>query len=592
MIAPAVATFSMIIGHDLLLESSMLLHLSHLFATVIALSYLHHVLFSNTKSKAVLWGLGLGSMVMVLNLLILSRAQSMIASQPSSNTAQHPIEILVQSARISHTTSLEQQSRSYESAHQEYRRRYEIEPPPGFQEWYNYAVELQSPIIDDYDTIMNSITPFLKLSGEEVVRAMNEIIKTPDVELWKCEFSSYSAELSCSHPTRKNDRHISSSLGHILGEFYGVLPDVDFLVNHLDEPRILLPTSGSYDKYGSNKSFAVVDLAQQSTWEIISQNCAENHVQDVADRNLDVGSTLVFLNNSSSAGDLCQHPKYSHMHGMLSSPTSFKLIKGLVPVLSTGSLSTMGDILLPSPAYSEEQFEYQESQDMPWASKKNEFFWTGSTTGGYVGQETTWSHFHRHRFVSLAQTFRTWTTSTPSRNSKVSNGDGIGMVDWLVSYIVNKKLFNVSFTKIFQCDPQACADQKSVFSMSPISPASRIYKSRLTFDLDGNGISGRFYSLLASRSLPLKQTILREWHDDRLVPWVHYVPISLGMEELQDVVWYFTVDARGKELAREIAEEGRVWFGKAMREVDRGLYVYRLMLELARLQDPMRGPMK
>jgi len=128
--------------------------------------------------------------------------------------------------------------------------------------------------------------------------------------------------------------------------------------------------------------------------------------------------------------------------------------------------------------------------------------------------------------------------------------------------------------------------------MSPISPASRIYKSRLTFDLDGNGISGRFYSLLASRSLPLKQTILREWHDDRLVPWVHYVPISLGMEELQDVVWYFTVDARGKELAREIAEEGRVWFGKAMREVDRGLYVYRLMLELARLQDPMRGPMK
>jgi hypothetical protein len=64
------------------------------------------------------------------------------------------------------------------------------------------------------------------------------------------------------------------------------------------------------------------------------------------------------------------------------------------------------------------------------------------------------------------------------------------------------------------------------------------------------------------------------------------------MEELQDVVWYFTIDKRGKELAREIAEEGRAWFGKAMREVDRGVYIYRLMLELARLQDVNRAALK
>ena len=46
-------------------------------------------------------------------------------------------------------------------------------------------------------------------------------------------------------------------------------------------------------------------------------------------------------------------------------------------------------------------------------------------------------------------------------------------------------------------------------------------RSRPVFDMDGNGISGRrCYKLLASRSTPLKQTILREWHDDRLVPWL------------------------------------------------------------------------
>ena len=96
------------------------------------------------------------------------------------------------------------------------------------------------------------------------------------------------------------------------------------------------------------------------------------------------------------------------------------------------------------------------------------------------------------------------------------------------------------------------------------------------------------YQLLASKSVVLKQTLLREWHDDRLVPWAHYVPVSQSLEELPELVSYSTTSERGQRKAKEIADLGREWHAKAFREVDLSIYVYRLLLEMARLQDPKR----
>jgi hypothetical protein len=60
------------------------------------------------------------------------------------------------------------------------------------------------------------------------------------------------------------------------------------------------------------------------------------------------------------------------------------------------------------------------------------------------------------------------------------------------------------------------------------------------------------------------------------------------MEELPELVTYLTSSESGQQIAREIAESGRDWYSKAFREVDMSIYTYRLLLELARLQDPER----
>lgn len=44
----------------------------------------------------------------------------------------------------------------------------------------------------------------------------------------------------------------------------------------------------------------------------------------------------------------------------------------------------------------------------------------------------------------------------------------------------------------------------------------------------------------------------------------------------------------GREIGRRVAEAGKYWDGKALREIDRGVYFYRLLLEMAWLQNPER----
>ncbi|PHH73337.1 hypothetical protein CDD80_3898 [Ophiocordyceps camponoti-rufipedis] len=316
------------------------------------------------------------------------------------------------------------QSQSYEAARDEYHRRYKLQPPPGFEEWYKFALARGAAIIDEFDTIFKSISPFL-------------------------------AFRDLSHSSR--------------------------------------------------------------TWQELTQGCVNGTIMDPFNGNtskvLDTFG-LPFVQNSSVM-DICKHLEYRDMHGLSLSPTSMKLIRG-VPVLSTGTLSNMADILIPSPAYTESGFKYVQEVDVDWENKRNKLYWTGSNTGGYA-KDGTWLSFHRQRFVDFVQNKR--------RREHDYLRIGKTGLERVKSTFLNSRLYNVAFTRIFQCKRRQCREQRTHFQpIKPWANKDEALRYSLAFDLDGNGISGRFYKLLASKTLPLKQTLLREWHDERLVPWVHYAP--------------------------------------------------------------------
>ena len=96
-------------------------------------------------------------------------------------------------------------------------------------------------------------------------------------------------------------------------------------------------------------------------------------------------------------------------------------------------------------------------------------------------------------------------------------------------------------------------------------------------------MSTRFYRLLSSQSVVLKQSWIQEWHDDRLVPWVHYIPVTMGMDELPSLINFLVNDPEGKRLSIEISREGSTWSRQVLRRIDMSIYVYRLLLELAEI---------
>ena len=56
-----------------------------------------------------------------------------------------------------------------------------------------------------------------------------------------------------------------------------------------------------------------------------------------------------------------------------------------------------------------------------------------------------------------------------------------------------------------------------------ITAANEPLNSKLVLSMDGGGADPDFYTKLKSNSAVLRQGIIREWHDERLVPWLHYV---------------------------------------------------------------------
>lgn len=549
-------------------------------ASFIALIQIIHMLPWQAKARSTLWVLALISLFPYLsNVYAIRNAQY---SAPNFGPSQqHPVEALVHSAKADFEDLLQRQSKNYTTAHGEYRRRYNVEPPPGFEAWYQFAIENKSPIIDDFDMIFDSISPFWKLSGKEVTKIISDAQNAPNSDLWHCSYSGSETKAHCVHPWRTFDRHIGLLFDKLFEGLGVALPDVNFLVNHLDEPRVLLPPLSlrGGDSHGK-WNFNMTDISHQPSWDAITKFCTPQR-RGTSSRSKQTVETygLPFVTHPTLEMDLCRHPEYSAMHGLVMSPTSFSLIEGLVPILSTGSLSTMGDLLFPSPAYIESGFRYDEAHDVEWDMKQNNLYWAGSSTGGFAS-DNRWQFYHRQRFVKLAQNLE-------GRQHSYLRESG-GTIHRMRSSFLNGRLFDVAFTRILQCKRKHCRDQSAYFNFKSWADKDRALQSRLVFDIDGNGISGRYYKLLASKSAPLKQTLLREWHDERLIPWVHYIPVSQHMEELPELVFYLTSTQAGQQRAKEIAEQGRMWFYRAFRDVDFGIYTYRLLLELARLQDPER----
>lgn len=512
--------------------------------------------------------------------LVLSTT-SAISDDPAGTWSQHPVAVLHRRAEEEFEALLGRQSKTGAAAEAEYTRRYERQPLPGFQAWVAYALTHGSPIIDDFDTIAHGIHPYYNLSASMVDRRMREATANTDGTLYndrvgRCSFSKGKFNEGC--------RHFADPLTALLGNARQLAPQVEFLINFLDEPSVLPDYHEAHHLGGSMWE----DLSHKPLGAAVAEACRVHGnwtTTPLVDDRISMYG-IPFVADVAAAKDLCQHSEYASLHGFLMCPATMRRMTSSVPILSQAAPSPFADILYPSTHYGLRSSLYKQSQDRAWSRKRNAAYWTGSSTGGQWSHDT-WLQGHRQRLAILGmhKKERNFTYLRTSADSSTS-------IHPYTSAAFDSSLFNVGLTRIVGCNDEAiCDEQKTFFNLPrPMDSELEAFRYRFLLDIDGNSYSGRFYRFLASRSVPLKVSIFREWHDERLMPWLHYIPVSPSMEELPELIRFLATTSEGQRISRRVAEAGREWYFKSLTPAHQGIYVYRLMLELAWMQDASRHP--
>lgn len=245
---------------------------------------------------------------------------------------------------------------------------------------------------------------------------------------------------------------------------------------------------------------------------------------------------LLFPKNITHIRNICELPKAGDTHGIFLSPGSIWHTNTLVPIFSRAKLSTNQDLMMPATDYSSSMTyyykPYNESEDIPWDQKENRLYWTGGTTDGNFHDES-WRNSHRFRLVKdLNNETKPISLLRQKDGAWESHKSTMGALS---------KYIHVKFSGVSHCSNEECdriRDPAEGLAFTSHEDMKTSYGSKFAFDIDGTSYTERFQRLLQSHNTVFKMTIFQEWHDDFLVPWVHYVPVSLGMKELPETLRY------------------------------------------------------
>lgn len=342
--------------------------------------------------------------------------------------------------------------------------------------------------------------------------------------------------------------------------------------------------------------------------------------------------------------ELCHQPDLLRLHSFFMTAPKLRPIQELVPVFSRSKTDNYHDILIPLRRADEPmRMEYN---DKDFIIKKKSLFWRGSVEreSRPTPYQYDLSHGgHQERLVHLVNskdnnTNEKITLVLPEAMFKMSDGtDRLTHTHQQTPvHSFNDLLpIDVGFTnytgpskeemtiKPLPSPPSAPDDANSTITL----PEELMYQYVMTIDTD-SGPPPNFLTVLRSKSVPFYGSIFKEWYTERLTPWVHYVPVDLRWHALHSTLAYFTgieppnsSPSSGKdEKEREkdtkntkpaaaikgrggrgiekrtwqgmpgnvadgnwIAEEGMKWANKALRREDMEVYLFRLLLEWARI---------
>ncbi|KAJ6037373.1 hypothetical protein N7540_001652 [Penicillium herquei] len=584
--------------------------------------------------------------------IILGCVALIFASNKHQFSHTHPIDILVQKATMEFDSYAEQAgaSTSLKAAAAEYRSRYHQHPPPGFDKWYEYAINRSSVIIDDFDDLHKNLLPFRSVPPNELRAITQKLATNPFNDLGA--ISIRDGRPRVQEGIKPTHAWMVKAAAEMIEKFSENLPDMDLVFNLNDEPRVAVPWekiwpykraakkmeyhfdphSKIMNTWSANRGdgwgpIEPADLTHETVFTdgssraifdpYISTICppsspARTHRvwnrRDICLSCTHPHSMGQFPKSFDLASDICHQPDLAFLHGLLLSPASFKVSQELIPIFSQSAVKGFSDILFPSPWNYIDKVKYDPSPAHPdpsFDTKENSIYWAGSTSEGF-SHHGEWKGMPRQRFVHLVNNNTDNQVSVLLPHGphfykyEIMNGnDPIEKLDLRANvHLVNP---------ITRCDD--CDEQKDEMGTVSWVDFQDHWSHRFLFDLDGAGFSGRFLPFLQSHSLPFKTGLFRQWYDSRIISWFHFVPVDIRLHGFWSTLAYFAgvsdpninenepqqdssrgitrMDAHFEQ-GRWIGEQGRKWTEIALRKEDMEIYFFRLLLEWARLTDDQR----
>ncbi|KAJ7069892.1 glycosyl transferase family 90-domain-containing protein [Mycena amicta] len=443
-------------------------------------------------------------------------------------------------ARASLQSLLSKQSSTLAQASSRYSLKNDRPPPPNYDRWFAMA-QKKKCLIDEYEQIQRDFEPWYQLSlqnpkhfNDMVDRGRNLMLEnsmgmtTIKVKDGKVNMPSYQGT------------SFDNDWPRTLGRFVSVLPDMDFLLNGRDEPRVVFDVRapGAIEDAMSLKDPNPFHIAPRPTADFFKNRSGCNPLSMPKGFGMDGSADVAFLRSSSSSD----------------------FTTDLWPLLSMTKLSPcFSDILFPGQYYYDESWwsgSFSHPNDIDWKDKKAQIYWRGMSNGGHIlGQN--YHKFPRFRLVDIA------------RNH---------------SDLIDAKMTRFAETHCTDdCDRDKIIAEYDI--TGPQDPREDIYKYKYLLDVDGNTFSGRYLGLLRSGSLVFKSTAFDDYFNEWLRPYEHYVPVLPDLSDLLDKIEW----ARANEAeARRIQETGKLFAQKVMTDDQNDCYFALVLLEWARLQSGAR----
>ncbi|KAK8133894.1 hypothetical protein PG984_005906 [Apiospora sp. TS-2023a] len=553
------------------------------------------------------------------------------------NADSHPILDLIREGHEKLARLQAARSNTIEEAAGRYRERRGRHPPPGFEDWFKAAQKRDAIVVEEFfDRIYHDINPLWGLDQRELRRRAHtqpEMIRIRNGKV----------TLISEDPERGNNwMQIWTKLVKEIGH----LPDLDMAINVMDETRVLVPWEiineymdkerRTRDLFSFSEAvstytgYADIDSHPETYdphwvggeahkyWDHVRATCPPDsdsrNVPSMPSFNSSIKDIYPtapveaytykgFIHNFTASQDACVQPHLRGLHATFVESISMSTTHELLPIFGGSKLPQNNDILIPGAVYLANDKRYSGGRGIggPWEDKMKGFVWRGIASGGR-NKVDNWWHFQRHRWVQMmngttlqkvlaadeaaAPTF----TLLPPRVYNISARRNGFMASWLATHA------DVGVVDIMCSPGEFDSKNKRMRTCSYSSPFLDVVKKKemkeqyaykYLPDIDGNSFSGRWRGFLRSTSCPLKATVYTEWHDDRLIPWVHFVPFDNTFMDIYAIMEFFLEghDVEG----RRIAEESSRWASQVLRRDDMLLYVWRLLLEYARVVDPQRN---